>query len=194
MARANRRPGSLRIIGGEWRGQRIDFPPDSGIRPTSDRVRETLFNWLQFALPGAHCLDLYAGSGALGFEALSRGAASAILVEREPAIVERLERTRAALGAERAEIRRDEAGRFLDDYPGPPFGIVFLDPPFTSPRLSEDCARLAERGLVRAGGLVYLEAAADTETPSLPTGWRWRKRKKAGQVCYYLAENPGPSP
>ena len=194
MARANRKAGRLRIIGGEWRGRRIDFPSDGAIRPTSDRVRETLFNWLQFELPGARCLDLYAGSGALGFEALSRGAASVVFVEREPDTFAQLERTRAILGAEGADIRRDEAGRFLGTYSGPPFGLVFLDPPFTSPRLSDDCARLAERGLVRTGGLVYLEAAAASDPPSLPPGWRWRKRKKTGQVCYYLAENPGPKP
>ncbi len=192
MARTNLRPGRLRIIGGRWRGQPIDFPADAGIRPTGDRVRETLFNWLQFELPGRSCLDLYAGSGALGFEALSRGAESATLVERLAPVADQLERTRRALGADGALIRRTDAERFIDEHDAPPFGLVFLDPPFGATPIDGLCERLAEHGLVAPGTLVYIETSSTTPRPRLPAGWRWRREKKTGQVCYYLAEISGP--
>jgi len=164
--------GSVRIIAGTWRSRRLLFPARLGLRPTPDRVRETLFNWLAPHLPGARCLDLFAGSGALGFEALSRGAARVVLVERDPA------------AADAAEVRSGDAGDYLDG-PVESFDIVFLDPPYTSGLLSGCMQRLAARDWLCPAAWVYLEAR-EGELPPLPEGWRLLRSKTAGQVGYHL--------
>lgn len=178
-------PGSVRIIAGAWRSRRLEFPSRLGLRPTPDRVRETLFNWLAPHLPGARCLDLFTGSGALGFEALSRGAARVVMVEQDPAAAAALRDNRTRLAADAAEVRSGDAAAYLEG-PVEPFDIVFLDPPYGS-RLLPDCvARLAARGWLRPGGWVYLEAR-EGELPPLPEGWRLVRSKAAGQVGYHLA-------
>src|SRR5512139_2050111 len=133
--------GVLRIIGGEWRGRKIRFPPVAAIRPTPDRVRETVFNWLQGVTPGSRCLDLYAGSGALGLEALSRGAREVVFVDVEPAVKRHLEEMLKLLGCDRGRVVLAEARGFLAD-PGEPFDVIFLDPPFAAPVLPEVCRRV----------------------------------------------------
>lgn len=177
--------GSVRIIAGIWRSRRLRFPARLGLRPTPDRVRETLFNWLAPYLPGARCLDLFAGSGALGFEALSRGAARVVMVERDPAAADALRDNRTRLAADAADVRSGEAGAYLEG-PVEPFDIVFLDPPYASDLLDASIRQLAARGWLRPGGWVYLEAH-EGELPPLPEDWRLVRSKTAGQVGYHLA-------
>lgn len=183
----------LRIIGGDWRGRRLRFPAEADLRPTADRVRETLFNWLAFDIPGARVLDLFAGSGALGLEALSRGAAEAVFVERNPAVAAVLRENLATLGATgRAEI-------VVGDATGPlagiasPFDIVFLDPPFRSDMIGPVCEALAKGGRLAPGALVYIEYDRRRGEPRLPPGWEVRRRKAAGGVGYALACPDQPS-
>ena len=179
-------PGRLRIIGGRWRGRRLEVPESEGLRPTPDRVRETLFNWLQPYIAGAHCLDLFAGTGALCLEALSRGAARVVMVEQAPAVAEQLRRHVATLQADNAEVVRADAVDFLQQAPQA-FDIVFLDPPFRSD-LIRRCAELAEaRGWIKPGGLIYIEAPSRVEALPIPATWELLRSKSAGQVGYHLA-------
>ncbi|MHB8345812.1 MAG: 16S rRNA (guanine(966)-N(2))-methyltransferase RsmD [Acidiferrobacterales bacterium] len=184
-------PGRLRIIGGNWRSRRLRVVPSEGLRPTPDRVRETLFNWLQPWIDGAACLDLFAGSGALGLEALSRGAARAVLVERNPEAIAALRLNVTDLNASGAEIAAADCTDYLLGT-ARSFDIVFLDPPYRSGQLAGCCALLAGRGWVRPGGLVYLEAPGGQE-PVLPDGWTLVRSGRAGQVGYHLARS-GPQP
>jgi 16S rRNA (guanine966-N2)-methyltransferase len=184
-------PGELRIVGGEWRGRKIRFPPVAAIRPTPDRVRETLFNWLQPVIAGSRCLDLFAGSGALGLEALSRGAAEVVFVDSDPAVVRHLAATLAQLGGSaRGRVVHADARAFLDG-PAQRFDLVFLDPPFAAPVLPATCQRLEQGGWLAAQALVYLEAPAAAAAPELPTGWTLHRSKRAGEVGYHLARRAG---
>lgn len=176
----------VRIIGGAWRGRRVHFPDSPGLRPTPDRVRETLFNWLQPHIAGARCLDLYAGSGALGLEALSRGAREVVFVEQAPAAVRMLAGEIERLGSAGAHLVQASAERFLA-VPGEPFDVVFLDPPFAPDSLRAPIERLDAGGWVAGGGLVYLESARSAGPPALPPGWVLLKSKSAGEVGYHLA-------
>ena len=176
---------TLRIIGGLWRGRRLRFPPSPEIRPTPDRVRETLFNWLAARVPGARCLDLFAGSGALGLEALSRGAAHVIFVERDPPAAREIAARLAEWGASAASVEQADARRFLEHVPAAPIDIVFLDPPFASTLIDETAARLEQGGWLSDGALIYVECAA-AAAPRLPAGWRPVKAKRAGEVGYHL--------
>jgi 16S rRNA (guanine966-N2)-methyltransferase len=181
----------LRIIGGEWRGRKIHFPPVAAIRPTPDRVRETVFNWLQSAVTGRRCLDLYAGSGALGLEALSRGAREVVFVDLEPAVSRHLLETLQVLGCDRGRVVRSDARSFLAGA-AEPFDIIFLDPPFGESVLADVCRRIDAGGWLAPGGLVYLEAPASAGPPELPRGWSLLKSKRAGEVGYHLARRePG---
>ncbi len=185
---------SVRIIAGEWRGRRVQFPDLPGLRPTPDRVRETLFNWLQPATAGARCLDLFAGSGALGLEALSRGAASALFVEQAQAAARSLVREIERLGGSaRARVMEMGATRFLrsgvdaaNPLSGGPFDVVFLDPPFGKGALAEYIPMLDAGGWVRTGGLLYLENEKSAGVPGLPSHWSLLKSKSAGEVGYHL--------
>jgi 16S rRNA (guanine966-N2)-methyltransferase len=179
--------GQLRIIGGEWRGRRLPVAAAPGLRPTADRVRETLFNWLQGVIPGARCLDLFAGSGALALEALSRGAESAVLVERTAAVARVLrENIRHLEAGDRAEIVRADAVRFLARTPRP-VDVVFLDPPFKSDIIGPVCSDLAARGWLAPGARVYLEVDRHRGLPALPAGWEIVRQGTAGGVAYALA-------
>ena len=185
----NRRGGhanQIRIIGGQWRSRRLEFPDAPGLRPTSDRVRETLFNWLAPVLPGARCLDLFAGSGALGIEALSRGAAEVVFVERDPAVVRALQENLARLKAEDGRVELAEALTWLRR-PGTPFEIVLLDPPFGAGLLEPVCAALEAGGWLQATAWIYLEAEAGWRPASLPAHWTLYREKTAGMVAYRLA-------
>ena len=177
----------LRIVGGTWRGRRLRFPPSPGIRPTPDRVRETLFNWLAPHVLDARCLDLFAGSGALGLEALSRGAAHVTFVEQD---------VRAARAIEACLLLWDPAhhddwqlagvdARFFLAGSAQPFDIVFLDPPFGSGLLEAACGQLERSGWLAPHARIYLECPAGAE-PVVPVGWTRAKTKKAGQVGYHL--------
>jgi 16S rRNA (guanine966-N2)-methyltransferase len=184
----------VRIIAGVWRGRRVEFPDLPGLRPTPDRVRETLFNWLQADIAGARCLDLFAGSGALGLEALSRGAAEVVFVETATAAAHALRAQLQRLGGERRAVVLDlGAARYLRA-PAAPFDIVFLDPPFGRGLLAETLAQLAAGPWVRDGGFVYLEHERAGEIPPLPAGWQLLRSKAAGEVAYHLAGVSSPPP
>lgn len=176
-------PGRVRIIAGEWRGRRIAVPEGTSVRPTPDRVRETLFNWLQRSLPGARCLDLFAGTGVLGFEALSRGAAHVTFIERDAKLVAALAETARMLRTEPEIVRRD-ALAFLREPPSARFDIVFLDPPFAEP-----IAPLLELlpPWLAPHAVVYVERGRGEGLPDAP-GARWLKRSRAGAVEYGLLE------
>lgn len=175
----------VRIIGGRWRGRRLRFPADAGIRPTPDRVRETLFNWLQGVIAGARCLDLFAGSGALGIEALSRGADSAVLVERNPRVAAYLRDTLALLETGAGEVQQVEAAAFLR-HAGRRFDVVFLDPPFAEDALAPLLQELVRGGQLAPGALVYIEHAVRGGPPPLPPGFELHRSKRAGEVGYHL--------
>ena len=178
---------SVRIIGGAWRGRRIEFPAPAGLRPTPDRVRETLFNWLQHDVAGARCLDLFAGSGALGLEALSRGAQDVVFVETSVAAARALNLQLGRLGgASRGLVIEAGATRFLRT-PGEPFDIVFLDPPFGRAALAGYLPLLAAGRWLKPGGFAYLENERSAGLPVLPSGWELLKSKSAGEVGYHLA-------
>ena len=147
-------------------------------------MRETLFNWLQSDIPDARCLDLFAGSGALGIEALSRGAADVVFVDREPQIGKHLRDTLQNLQANNASVHVMDAAEFLRGV-ARPFDVVFLDPPFASDLLEQSCERLA-RGWLAPDALVYMECPSDKPLPALPPGWSVHRSKRAGQVGYHL--------
>jgi 16S rRNA (guanine966-N2)-methyltransferase len=161
-------------------------PDVEGLRPTPDRVRETLFNWLSGVVEGARCLDLYAGSGALGFEAASRGAGKVLLVESDAAAVACMRDAARELGAEEVQIVHADVRRWLRGAPAA-FDIVFVDPPYGSEDLADLCALLEQGGWLAPGALVYIETRASGESVQLPPGWQILRRQKAGQVRYHLA-------
>jgi 16S rRNA (guanine966-N2)-methyltransferase len=182
---------SVRIIGGVWRGRRIHFPDLPDLRPTPDRVRETLFNWLQHSLTGTRCLDLFAGSGALGLEALSRGAAEVVFVEQFPAASRTLQEQLVRLGAEgKGRVMELGAARFLRT-PAKPFDVAFLDPPFGKDALAEYIPMLDSGDWLKVGGLVYLENERIAGVPTIPAHWELLKSKSAGEVGYHLARVNG---
>jgi 16S rRNA (guanine966-N2)-methyltransferase len=178
---------TLRIIGGAWRGRRLRFPAATDIRPTPDRVRETLFNWLAARVPGSSCLDLFAGSGALGLEALSRGAARLAFVERDPSAAAAIAARLDEWGAHGARVENVDARRFLERTPAEPFDIVFLDPPFASALLAQTAERLEQGGWLANDALIYVECPADGAAQNaLPRAWAPLKAKRAGEVGYHL--------
>jgi 16S rRNA (guanine966-N2)-methyltransferase len=176
----------LRVIGGQWRGRKLVFSPAPGLRPTPDRVRETLFNWLAPFVPGARCADLFAGSGALGLEALSRGAAYCDFVDSSARALRQIERHLGMLDArERGQCHAMSALQFLDSAEAS-YDIVFIDPPFDSGLLAPACAKLAGGQLLNAGALVYTESAAGAGAPLVQPGWSLHREKRAGGVCFRL--------
>ena len=175
----------MRIIGGAWRSRLIEFPDAADLRPTPDRVRETLFNWLGQELDGLACLDLYAGSGALGFEAASRGAARVVMVETDRVALQALEASRTALGAVQVEIVSRGAAAFLE-HARERFDMVFLDPPFRQNAVPGLLAQL-ER-LLNPAARVYAESASAVPAPA---NWLELKRARAGSVSYQLFEWDG---
>ena len=189
MSTARRASASrvLRIIGGSWRGRKLRFPQGPDIRPTPDRVRETLFNWLGGRVSGARCLDLFAGSGALGLEALSRGAAHVTFIEHDPRAARELGAHLAEWGAAGARVECQDALAFLRGT-GSPFDIAFLDPPFASGLLGSAAQLLSARGWLNQRARVYVECAAGAGAPQLPATLVVLKSKRAGEVGYHLYE------
>lgn len=186
-SKSNRGKSNLvRIVGGSQRGRKIAFPDLPGLRPSGDRVRETLFNWLQPLLPGAVCLDLFAGSGVLGFEAASRGASRVVLVERAAVAVEQLRQSSDLLGMEgQVEIEQADSMVWLQGE-AQPFDVIFLDPPFGGDLLGECCRLLHQGGWLRPGARIYLEMDASDTLPDLPDSWRLLREKRAGHVAFFL--------
>jgi len=188
MTRADAAPGKLRIIGGSLRGSKIEIPDVPGLRPTPDRVRETLFNWLMPVIPGARCLDLFAGTGALGIEALSRGAAAVDFVETDAQLAQllraNLERLKQPGPAQSAQVQRADAARFLAEG-NAPYDIVFLDPPFPARLWTPIAQALLTHERIAAGGWLYVEAPAD-DLPELPADFSLHRESRAGAVRYAL--------
>ena len=176
----------VRIIGGQWRGRKIAFADGEGLRPTGDRIRETLFNWLMPVLPDARCLDVFAGSGVLGFEALSRGAAQCTLLERNAQAVRSLRMAQQQLGAETANIVLADSVSWLGSA-STGFDIVFIDPPFADSTLSPAAvvASLEQYKLLAEDPWIYVEQPA-TVLMAPPEGFATYRQQRAGQVCYAL--------
>jgi len=182
--RANQQRNQLRIIAGVWRGRKLVFAPVAGLRPTPDRVRETLFNWLGSHVHGARCLDLFAGSGALGLEAASRGAAAVVLVDADPRVVRTLEEQVRLLDARQVRVVQAASERYLQG-PAEPYDIVFLDPPYRQGLLAQCLLQLEQRGWLAPDAWVYVEAERGLEPP-LPANWKIHRGKTTGQVGYHL--------
>jgi len=178
--------GRLRIVAGKWRSRLLPVADEPGLRPTSERIRETLFNWLTPDIHGMRCLDLFAGSGALGFEALSRGAASVIFVEHAPGAAKTLRVSIGTLDAGDATVVQTDARDFLKSDNPQKFDLIFLDPPFADDLLEDLCRLLAEGGCLAAGARVYLEQDRNQTVPTLPEGWKFIREKTAGNVRYSL--------
>lgn len=188
----NRRPlGTLRIIGGQWRSRLIDFDAQDGVRPTPDRVRQTVFDWLAPQIEGAVCLDLFAGSGALGMEALSRGAGHVSFVDAGRAQIERIQANLRKLGADQGHVINDSAEAWLRRT-SLRFEVVFIDPPYDQGAQLDALMQLLPR-VLKPDNRVYLEWRTGGE-PLLPEGWFWLRRKQAGQVSYGLLTCSGASP
>lgn len=182
-------PGKLRIIGGEFRGRVLNFPAASGLRPTGNRIRETLFNWLMPVLPGSRCLDLFAGSGALGLEALSRGATCCTFVELNAAAAHALGANIALLGCSKAKVMHRDGLKWLEQGPPAAYDLVFLDPPFTEALWQPAITALEARWLAPCA---YIYAETPRNWPlDVPPNWRTHRVKYAGAVAYRLYERSG---
>ncbi|NKF22846.1 16S rRNA (guanine(966)-N(2))-methyltransferase RsmD [Solimonas marina] len=186
---AQRGEGRLRVIGGQWRSRVIEFDAAHGVRPTPDRVRQTVFDWLTPVIDGARCLDLFAGSGALGVEALSRGAAHCVFVEEGRRQAAAIRAALAVLKAQHAEVSEIDAAFYLTQTPHR-FDVVFLDPPYGKGLLERVLPDLAAVLAPRAW--VYLEWPPGA-MPALPVGFELFREKKAGQVCFGLARYQQPA-
>lgn len=179
----------LRIIGGQWRGRKLHFADGEGLRPTTDRIRETLFNWLQGLIEGARCLDLYAGSGALGLEALSRGASEVVFLEKNPQAVRLLRENLSLLKTSQGQVNQCDTLQYLQG-PSRPFDVVFVDPPFEKGLLQPTLDKLLQQGWLAPGARIYVEHARRGEGFTPPAGCELLKSKQAGQVAYHLAKYP----
>lgn len=191
------RVNQLRIIAGRWRGRKITIADQPDLRPTPDRVRETLFNWLQSDVAGSVCLDLFSGSGALGFEAFSRGASRVVMVDNSRDACETIQKNINAfdLGPLSAtqimQLENTSAESFLEQNKLT-FNIVFLDPPYKSDILASICAQLERQQSLADNAKIYLEHDIKQSLPDLPENWHVLKSKKAGQVSYYLINRVQP--
>lgn len=175
---------TIRIIGGEWRGRKLNVPQAEGLRPTGDRVKETLFNWLMPTLPGSYCLDLFAGTGALGLEALSRGAKQVQFAELNAAAANQLRANLSMLHCDRAQVYTGDSLNLLLQLPAQAFDVVFLDPPFSAALWDKALASLQSGGWLHNNSLVYIESPKQTP-PSL-SNWQCHREKIAGDVRYGL--------
>lgn len=177
----------LRIIGGQWRGRKLRFADGRGLRPTPDRVRETLFNWLMPIMNGARCLDLFTGSGALGLEALSRGASEVVMIDNNPRVIAQLRENISLLGTSSAQLVQADGLKWLQQQISEPFDIVFLDPPYAD-KVMVDCIKsLEESAWLKKEAWIYMEFPSHEALPELPANWQWYRNRQAGQVGYHLA-------
>lgn len=177
--------GFARIIAGKWRGRKLPVKNVEGLRPTTDRVKETVFNWLAADLYEARCLDVFAGSGGLGLEALSRQAEQVTLLELDKGAATQISQNLATLKADNAVVHNTDALTFLSK-PGQPFDVVFIDPPFRKDLLSDVFSKLEQNGWLSHNALIYIEAERELGLPEVPTHWDMIKEKHAGQVSFRL--------
>jgi 16S rRNA (guanine966-N2)-methyltransferase len=183
--------GTVRIIAGKWRSRRLSFPVVARVRPTANRIRETLFNWLQNDIEYEDCLDLFAGSGACGLEALSRGARQVTFVEQDRRLADAIVANLSLLGASGMPVICSEAINWLENRArtcGQTFGIVFVDPPYADQLEHACCRALEQSGVLKDRALIYLESDRDLLDNLFPAGWRVLKKKRAGAVFYWLLE------
>ncbi|CAA0115623.1 Ribosomal RNA small subunit methyltransferase D [Halioglobus japonicus] len=179
----------VRIIGGRWRGRKLSFTPAEGLRPTGDRIRETLFNWLAPEIQGARCADLFAGSGALGLEALSRGAAHCDFVDSAPTTLSAINQHLRTLDAQdTGRCHALTAQKFLQQAKTP-YDIVFIDPPFNQALVEPVCASLSLTRLLTDTALIYVETAATEPSPEVPPQWTLHREKFSSGVAYRLFSN-----
>ncbi|PJE80718.1 Ribosomal RNA small subunit methyltransferase D [invertebrate metagenome] len=180
------RAGQLRIIAGQWRGRKLPVANLPGLRPTTDRVRETVFNWLAAYIPGAHILDCFSGTGALALEALSRRADSALMIERSDIAAQQLRNNLSVLNTTSGTVIEADSLSYLHQSAQIPFDIIFLDPPFHKNFITPICQLLNNQGYIHNDTLIYIEREKDMTQLSLPNSWTAVKEKKTGQVCYGL--------
>ncbi|SIO96285.1 16S rRNA (guanine(966)-N(2))-methyltransferase RsmD [Vibrio spartinae] len=179
--------GFIRIISGLWRGRKLPVHDAEGLRPTTDRVKETLFNWLATDIPQARCLDLFAGSGSLGFEAASRQAEHVTMIEKNPAAFQQLKKNQQALSATQLQVIQSDTLLYLAQTPPErAYDIVFIDPPFRQ-GLLEDTLRLLESNQwLHEQAMIYIESEKEWPVAAIPASWQLYREKIAGQVCYRL--------
>ncbi|CAM2814017.1 methyltransferase [Legionella steigerwaltii] len=175
----------VRIIGGIYRGKKLPFPDVEGLRPTPDRVRETLFNWLMHDIREAHCLDAFAGSGALGLEAFSRGAGQVVFLEQSPKAYANLQKIITSFDSPKLRLLQTDAVRYLQ-HSQEEFDIIFLDPPFAQTYLPQCISNITQSNILKRGGLIYVESPSVIQLDEKK--WRQIKLKQAGQVVYALFE------
>lgn len=180
--------GKVRITSGEWKNRNLEVPDIDGLRPTSERVRETLFNWLMPSIHKSVCLDLFAGSGSLGFEALSRGAKHCTFVEKSKFAYSQIKTTRTSLNALNSEVHNCDAIDFLSSVHNHNFNLVFLDPPFSDDYLISSIESIHEYQLVSSGGYIYIEFNKNNDLFDLPDNWSVIRKKIYGNVCFILIE------
>ena len=180
--------GKVRITSGEWKNRNLEVPDIDGLRPTSERVRETLFNWLMPSIHKSVCLDLFAGSGSLGFEALSRGAKHCTFVEKSKLAFSQIKTTRTSLNALNSEVHNCDAIDFLSSVHSHNFNLVFLDPPFSDDYLISSIESIHEYQLVSSGGYIYIEFDKNNDLSDLPDNWSVIRKKIYGNVCFILIE------
>lgn len=178
--------GQLRIIAGEWRGRKLPVADLPGLRPTSDRVRETVFNWLNMYIPGAHILDCFSGTGALSLEALSRGAASAVMLEKAGPAAQTLKANLATLKSDKGLVVNIDSLQWLQQKASKRFDVVFIDPPFRMNLLQNTCELLESNDHLNENCLIYIEAEKELAPFPVPANWQPLKSKTAGQVCFTL--------
>lgn len=186
LAKKSKLNNQLRIIGGQWRGRKIDFPAAESLRPTHDRVRETLFNWLMNDIVEANCLDLYAGSGALGFEALSRQAKHVTMVDNNAEVTQYLAQNMQRLATKACSVVQADALDFLKQKPALQYDIVFLDPPFDSNTYIQVAKLLQENNYLADNAKIYLELPKQSPIDSLPSNWNCSRSKSTSTIDYYL--------
>lgn len=183
----SRRDGFVRIISGRWRGRKLPVHDVEGLRPTTDRVKETVFNWLAQDIIEARCLDLFTGSGSLSFEALSRGASHVTMLELDKKAADQLEKNRATIGADNAKVLNTDSLAFLKQA-GTPHDVVFIDPPFRKDLIDEAIALLEQNNWLSPHAVIYIEAEKELGELVTPAHWHLHREKTAGQVCYRLFE------
>lgn len=176
----------LRIIGGQWRGRKLTFKPEPGLRPTTDRIRETLFNWLAGDIHGAQCLDLFAGSGALGLEALSRGAVFCDFVDTSATVLGQIGSHLNTLGAQSSAACHTKPAQSFLKSAVKAWDVAFIDPPFEQNLVEPCCAYLADKQLLKPGALVYVEIGSNEASVQLPGNWQLHREKTSGGVHYRL--------
>lgn len=186
MSAGKGRSGQVRIIGGQWRSRKLPVSDVEGLRPTTDRVKETVFNWLAPYVTDAHCLDLFAGSGGLSFEALSRYAASALLIEKDRGAAKQLQANLATLKCQNAKVTNQDSLSILNKPATQKFDLVFIDPPFRKNLLEQSCQLLETNQWLSEEAVIYIEVESELSTPTMPANWHCLKTKQAGQVSFSL--------